>query len=120
MEPKARGENPEGAEASRLHWNGLGGLNRLTEPIIGAAMEVHRPLGPGLLESAYEECLCYELNERGIRFEIANNFVESTVSLDASAPSASNADEQDAPESLLSPLHFSPRLRVSAGEGRPR
>ncbi|HEV2186919.1 MAG TPA: GxxExxY protein [Stellaceae bacterium] len=33
----------------------------LTEKIIGFAIEVHRQLGPGLLESAYEECLCYEL-----------------------------------------------------------
>src|SRR6516225_7267392 len=82
MERKTRGEHAEGAEASSYLWDGLGGLNRLTEQIIGAAMDVHRHLGPGLLESAYEECLCYELNERGIRFEIANNFVESTVSLD--------------------------------------
>ena len=36
--------------------------NQLTERIIGAAIEVHRALGPGLLESAYEECLCYELS----------------------------------------------------------
>jgi GxxExxY protein len=36
-------------------------LNRLTEKIIGAAIEVHRHLGPGLLESAYETCLAYEL-----------------------------------------------------------
>jgi GxxExxY protein len=40
----------------------------LTEKILGAAIEVHRALGPGLLESAYEECLCYELNVRGLRF----------------------------------------------------
>jgi GxxExxY protein len=40
----------------------------LTEKIIGAAIEVHRALGPGLLESAYEECLCHELNLRGLRF----------------------------------------------------
>jgi len=40
-----------------------------TEPIIGAAIEVHRHLGPGLLESAYEECLCHELHLRGILFE---------------------------------------------------
>ena len=40
----------------------------LTERIIAAALEVHRPLGPGLLESAYEECLCHELNLRGIQF----------------------------------------------------
>ena len=32
-------------------------------------MDVHREIGPGLLESAYEECLCYELNERGIKFK---------------------------------------------------
>jgi GxxExxY protein len=41
----------------------------LTEQIIGAAIEVHRALGPGLLESAYEECLCVELGLRGIRFQ---------------------------------------------------
>jgi GxxExxY protein len=38
---------------------------QLTEAIIGAAMEVHRALGPGLLESAYEKCLCHELKLRG-------------------------------------------------------
>jgi GxxExxY protein len=41
----------------------------LTEQILGAAIEVHRALGPGLLESAYEQCLCRELNLRGLRFE---------------------------------------------------
>lgn len=41
----------------------------LTEQIIGAAIEVHRALGPGLLESAYEECLCHEFHLRGISFE---------------------------------------------------
>jgi GxxExxY protein len=40
-----------------------------TEKIIGAAIEVHRVLGPGLLESAYEECLCHELMLRGLRFQ---------------------------------------------------
>ncbi|HEV7674259.1 MAG TPA: GxxExxY protein [Candidatus Angelobacter sp.] len=40
----------------------------LTEKILGAAIEVHKTLGPGLLESAYEECLCLELNLRGLRF----------------------------------------------------
>ena len=43
--------------------------NELTEKIIGAAIEVHRHLGPGLLESAYEECLCYELKQMGLRFQ---------------------------------------------------
>jgi GxxExxY protein len=40
-----------------------------TEGIIGAAIEVHRHLGPGLLESAYENCLCHEFEVRGIPFE---------------------------------------------------
>jgi GxxExxY protein len=40
----------------------------LTEKIIGAAIEVHRVLGPGLLESAYEECFCYELGHLGMKF----------------------------------------------------
>ena len=39
-----------------------------TSPIIGAAIEVHRSLGPGLLESAYEECLCHELRLCGLEF----------------------------------------------------
>lgn len=41
----------------------------LTGLIIGAAIEVHKYLGPGLLESAYEECLCYELTAQGIPYE---------------------------------------------------
>jgi GxxExxY protein len=44
-------------------------LNEISEEIIGAAIEVHKVLGPGLLESAYEECLCYELQTRSINFE---------------------------------------------------
>jgi GxxExxY protein len=42
---------------------------QLTEAIIGAAIEIHRQLGPGLLESAYQACLAYEMSERGIRFD---------------------------------------------------
>lgn len=41
----------------------------LTNAIIGAAIEVHKVLGPGLLESAFEECLCQELRARNIPFE---------------------------------------------------
>lgn len=44
-------------------------LNNITSQIIGAAIEVHRQLGPGLLEFAYKECLCKELSLRGIPFE---------------------------------------------------
>jgi len=43
--------------------------DQLSNGIIGAAIEVHRALGPGLLESAYEECLAHELRLRGIGFE---------------------------------------------------
>jgi GxxExxY protein len=44
-------------------------LNALTEAVIGAAIKVHRELGPGLLESAYEACLCFELTRQGYRVE---------------------------------------------------
>ena len=44
-------------------------INSLTGEVIGAAIEVHKLLGPGLLESVYEECLCYELKLRDIYFE---------------------------------------------------
>lgn len=43
--------------------------NQITEQIIAAAIEVHRALGPGLLESAYEACLVYELTQRGLYFQ---------------------------------------------------
>jgi GxxExxY protein len=42
---------------------------QLTEAIIGSAIEVHRELGPGLLESAYEQCFCHELHLRGLAFQ---------------------------------------------------
>ena len=44
-------------------------LNDLSERIIGAAIDVHRALGPGLLEAPYEECLCHELEKRQMWFE---------------------------------------------------
>jgi len=43
--------------------------DELTEKIIGAAIEVHRELGPGLLESIYEEALCYEFELQGIKYQ---------------------------------------------------
>lgn len=56
----------------------------LTEEIIGLAIEVHRVLGPGLLESAYEECLCHELKENRIAFkrQVALPVVYKSVHLD--------------------------------------
>jgi GxxExxY protein len=53
--------NRRGAEARRE--------DEVTESVIGAAIRIHRALGPGLLESAYEECLCYELSKSDLRFE---------------------------------------------------
>ncbi|MEW6609153.1 MAG: GxxExxY protein [bacterium] len=44
-------------------------INQITEKIIGAAIEIHKTLGAGLLESAYEECLCYELSILGLHFK---------------------------------------------------
>src|SRR5262245_48712379 len=43
-------------------------LNQVTEKIIGAAIDVHKALGPGLLESTYRPCLHFELSSRGVRF----------------------------------------------------
>ena len=44
-------------------------MNEITEKIIGAAIAVHKELGPGLLESAYEACLVYELAQNGLKVE---------------------------------------------------
>ena len=48
--------------------------NELTEAIIGCAIEVHRVLGPGLLESVYENALCIEMTERAIPFQRQKGF----------------------------------------------
>ncbi len=57
----------------------------LTEQIIGAAIEVHRALGPGLLESSYEACLAYELESRGLRVsrQVPLPIIYKQVHLDA-------------------------------------
>ena len=44
-------------------------VNEITEKVIGACIDIHRQLGPGLLESVYEECLCYDLSILGLAFE---------------------------------------------------
>jgi len=64
---RSKAEGAEGAEVTGA--TRLSQLNQLTEQIIGAAIEVHRQTGPGLMESVYEECLCYELSQLGLRFQ---------------------------------------------------
>ncbi len=59
----------ESAELAQRGVNMPTHVNQITGKIIGAAIEVHRRLGPGLLESAYQECLARELLLRRIRFE---------------------------------------------------
>jgi GxxExxY protein len=44
-------------------------INKLSSRIIGAAIEVHKAHGPGLLESAYEECICHEMGIGGLTLE---------------------------------------------------
>jgi GxxExxY protein len=58
--------------------------NKITEKIIGAAINVHRALGPGLLESAYQECLLYELKSIGLKVkkEISLPIIYKEVKLD--------------------------------------
>ncbi|HLS30097.1 MAG TPA: GxxExxY protein [Flavobacteriaceae bacterium] len=58
--------------------------NELSKIIIGCAIEVHRELGPGLLESAYQKCLAYELREKGlkVRSEVPRPIVYKDVKLD--------------------------------------
>src|SRR5947207_10366791 len=58
------GLTEEGAESAEMM-----DINKLTETVISSAIEVHRALGPGLLESTYEMCLCRELSLRQIPFE---------------------------------------------------
>lgn len=59
-------------------------LNKITEQVIGCAIDVHKQLGPGLLESAYEECLFYELNnkELNVKKQLALPLVYKEVRLD--------------------------------------
>jgi GxxExxY protein len=68
----AAGENYKGISAfsvMKIEMNSSEQLNVITEQIIGAAIDVHRALGPGLLESAYEACLMFELVSRGMKVE---------------------------------------------------
>jgi len=64
MNRRERGERRDGAEKMTK-----GRLDAITEAAIGAAITVHRALGPGLLESAYEAALAFELTDRGLSVE---------------------------------------------------
>src|ERR1700722_8200069 len=68
-ESKSTSETTEVGEGTEVELPQVLGLNRLTELIIGAAIEMHRNTGPGLMESVYEECLCYELKQLGLKFQ---------------------------------------------------
>ncbi|WP_339880717.1 GxxExxY protein [uncultured Algoriphagus sp.] len=59
--------------------------NEISSIIIGAAIDVHKHLGPGLLESSYEICLAYELNQRGleVRTQVALPVIYKEVNLEA-------------------------------------
>ncbi len=52
-----------------VHGGDMGEKDLLTQKIIGSAIKVHKLLGPGLLESTYQECLCYELIKEGLHVE---------------------------------------------------
>ncbi len=60
-------ENAEDAE--RANMEKIRKMDKLTEKVIGIAIAMHRTLGPGLLESAYEQCLAYDLSKAGIQFK---------------------------------------------------
>jgi GxxExxY protein len=60
---------PQRTQRSQSEGKGSFVNDPLTEKIIGAAIEVHRILGPGLLESVYEEALCHEFDLQGIRYQ---------------------------------------------------
>ena len=65
-------EDAKNAKGSMRQAVGSGDASRanaLSNAVIGACVEVHRALGPGLLESVYEECLCRELSLTGVEFE---------------------------------------------------
>ena len=47
--------------------------NEIAKVVFECGIKIHKALGPGLLESAYEECLCYELNKNGVSFERQKN-----------------------------------------------
>lgn len=105
--------------------NDLERLNKITEEIIGAAVEVHRNLGPGLLESSYEACLLYELAQRELKVEQQKSLplVYKEVSLDCGYRLDLLVEDQVIVEiksiDQLSPIHKAQLLsylKLSGGE----
>jgi GxxExxY protein len=69
LREKSKPERAEEAETLGMPRASWSAENVLTDKIIGSAIEVHRHLGPGLLEAVYEECLCYELSQMDLKFQ---------------------------------------------------
>src|SRR5882762_4541039 len=89
----------------------------LTEPIIGAALEVHRALGPGLLESAYEECLCRALNLRSIPFRrpVPLPVVDKGVNLDCGYRNRPGCERSDHPGIQMCRTYFARSRGATVG-----
>jgi GxxExxY protein len=64
----------EGHEGERKKEKSKMKFDELSNKVIGCALEVHKELGPGLLESAYQQCLCYELSNAKIQFTMEKPF----------------------------------------------
>ena len=78
-------------------------INELTEKVIGAAIEVHKSLGSGLPESAYEECLCHELTLPGILLRLFCPYMPANSSLtsDSSISGSGSSSISVLPDSLM-------------------
>lgn len=100
--------------------------DKLTELIIGAAIQVHREIGPGLLESTYETCLCYELSLLNIKFERQKSFpiIYKGMKLDSGYRLDLIVENQVVVEiksvSLLLPVHEAQLLSYIRQIGRGR
>ena len=72
-------------QAHQAHQEVAGGIDRIARTIVDAGLRVHKTLGAGLLESAYEQCLAYELTSRGLTLQrqVALPIVYHGVKLDA-------------------------------------
>jgi GxxExxY protein len=92
----------------------------LTHRVIGLAIEVHRHLGPGLLESAYEECLCCELGQAGIAHarQVSLPLIYKTVQIDCMYRMDIVVEQDLVLE--IAPITIRKRSRIQKEEGYPR